>query len=663
MVGIQYFFSIYTRDSVPLIVLAIFVLLIQNNSAEGRPLSRTKNIVAPSQGNLEYQMSLGLRYFRRSEFQKAVSTYTTILKTHPKSFEGHVLRADAYGRLYQFNEQIKDLSVAIQLSPERPDLYVKRVKAYYQLKLIQSALCDLDLVKKLGLPSYESYRIAANAYEELGLYGKAVECRTHLIAMKTGRVMQLRLRAKDYELLGQLELARKDRQDAANSAKASEKYDTQLCSPLVDLEKPTLSSSADIVDKQLNAGSVILPFHYDQYGAICIPVQANGNALELMLDTGCQHTSLWRKALPLVYNGSRIQETSTLNGENYKSRFLRVRELKLGDLVLPHMPIEIVSGLEENTILSGFLGGNILENLVLTIDYSKKEVVFASAFDSHDLKKALVVPMIVRDHRPYCDIRLNGNLNLVALVDTGSTANIASDYSLKSILPKKFDFTDVVSGPSIIAPIAYLKLSGLEIGTKSFESPIFAIFSKKGSPDFTTEPVIGNTFLSKFNRVTFDYPGRKLIFEYDSENSQSALGFMEQGRFYSGMNERQQAVEAYRKAFNLDKDFVARGRFLMAMEFKQLKEYKNALQELDQAILLDSNNPRLHSERAGIHRILGDYPGLIEDDSALIRLIPSNHMAYRERAWAYSKLGKHNLADRDLRTAERVYRKGFHKLR
>jgi len=66
---------------------------------------------------------------------------------------------------------------------------------------------------------------------------------------------------------------------------------------------------------------------------------------------------------------------------------------------------------------SGILGGNILENFVVTVDYLRQQLSLSSACEQSG--KAIILPMRVRDHVPYCDVGLDNHQLVSALIDTG----------------------------------------------------------------------------------------------------------------------------------------------------------------------------------------------------------------------------------------------------
>ena len=571
------------------------------------------------------------------------------IKASPLSYKEYLSRADTDSKLGQYQKQIDDLTSAIELAPTVADLYERRAQTYYQLGELQNAIADCTKATSLNPVTSAAYLTAAQAYEELGLYDKAIELRTELLGFKTSGAFDWSNRAKDYERLGKFDLARADRQKAIELASPSEQAEMQLSNPLVDLKLCTGEGSQAVIRKGLKGNSVVLPFHYDLEGHICVPAQINGRALQLMLDTGCAHSDLWKQAMPGVVKADEVHPLSIkVNGKEYHSGLVRAQDLTLGSLTLPNVWMRIDDGLVGHKTLSGFLGGNILENFVVTVDYTKKQVILANSFEQYRLKSAIVVPMVLRDHRPHCNVRLDGKVNVMATFDTGSPFNLSADSLLEPVFNKKLNFNDCVSGPWLGSLNAdTVRLKSLEVGASSIKAPIFDVFLSKDAPAWASEIYLGNTFLSRFKIVTFDYPARQLVLEPTDSVSESASSLYCEGKYYFQHNELQRAIDALSKSMKLDSEFAVSCYKYRAMVFVNLKQYWRALDDIKTAIKLDPRNASHYLSRAWVHQILGQYSLQIADDTDAIRLDPTYRAAYFNRAWAYDKLGKHWLAEKD----------------
>jgi len=567
----------------------------------------------------------GYIYFCLRKFQKAVEDYSVAIKISPRSYKEYSLRAGAYGELGQYRKQIDDLTSAIKVNPKVADLYERRADAYYQLGQLQNAIDDCTTATSLNPASPYAYDTAAWAYEELGLYDKAIELRTKDLGLEAKDAFEWFNRGEDYELLGKFDLARADRQKAIELFSPSERLSMQGCKPLIDFNHPSVERPRDIIDRQLKSNSVVLSFHYDNGGHICVPVQVNGHPLQLMLDTGCAHSDLWKQAMPGVAKMDKVQLRGTkADGKESLSGFFRARDLKLDTLTLPNVAMGVNDGLVGHKTLSGFLGGNILENFVVTVDYTKKQVILATSSQQDITKKAITVPMRIRKHHPICSVRLDGKLDVMALLDTGCPCSMSPDSLLKPILPKKLACKEHMSGPWLgNLSVENVRLKSVGLGASNLEAPIFDVFPADEAPAAATEITLGNDFLSRFKTVTFDYPARRIILEPNDTVLESAPYLYCEGRFYFQHNKMGQALDAFSKSMILDNEFAQACYYYRATAFVLLKQYQQAILDLN----------------------------------ALIKLDPKESWAYRNRAWAYDKLGKHQLAKRDRRMAKKFSRK------
>jgi tetratricopeptide (TPR) repeat protein len=477
---------------------------------------------------------------------------------------------------------------------------------------------------KLGSPSEGAYFTAADAYEELGWYDKALELRTKLLECDLKDAYRWNARAKVYERLGRHGLALSDRRKVNELASPSDRLHMHGCVPLIDFNKlyQFEERPQERINNQLKGVAVVLPFDYDDGGHFSVPAQVNGHSLRLMLDTGCGHSDLWKQAMSGVAEVDKTQLLGTYaNGSEYKFSSFRARDLKLGDLTLSNVAMAVDDGLVGHKTIGGFLGGNILENFVVTVDYKKKQVILASSFSQRTSKSAIVAPMWIRSHRPRCRVRLDGKLEIVAMLDTGCPSSMSADSLLKPILSKKLDYKEHISGPWLgELSSESVRFKSVSIGAADFESPVFDAYPAAEAPQAADEVILGNDFLSGFKTVTFDYPARRIIFEPNEIASKSAATLYREGRFYLAHHEEKRAIDSFTKAVNVDREFAPLCYFYRGLAFECLKQYQQAL----------------------------------ADCNAVIKLDAKAYWAYHLRALVYNGLGRQQLAESDLRMEKKL---------
>ncbi|HEY9684033.1 MAG TPA: hypothetical protein V6C86_20795 [Oculatellaceae cyanobacterium] len=616
-------------------------------------LARLNSLIQKEPLNSLLLVKRGRIYSHVGKFQNALKDFSLAVKISPDLYESYQLRAEVYEKLGQYQNEIDDLSSAIRLNPNLQALYEMRGYGLYRLGHLRDAIADCTKVMGFQSDSPLPYRIAAAAYEELGLLDSALALRTKILDLHDKDAFDYRNRARVYELLGQQELAQADRKKAASLANPTELAQMQLKDPLTNFTNPGTETPKDIIAKQLENTPVVLPFHYDSDGHICIPLQVNDHALRFILDTGSETSDLWMRGTSGVAELDHVRLPNTkASGAKYFSGCFRARDLKLGHIVLPRVLMEVDEGLFEHKNLDGFLGGNILENFVVTVDYRKKVVVFSSLVENHDSEEWIVIPLWTRDHLPYCSIRLNGSHEFRAQLDTGSLANMSADSLLKPAVDQKFTFSERSSGPWLgnlwVEPI---ELEYLELSGRSFQSPIVEVFSAADAPAAADCIILGNSFLSRFKTVTFDYLSKKIMLRPDDTGEVSAPEMFAKGKYFFLHNEQQKAIDAFNKTTALDDDFALSCHTYRSAAYVNLRQYRKALSEITAAIRLEPKNANSYATRAWVYGMLGEFRLQIADDTMAINLEPKNRFAYVNRAFAYERLRNYQLAKRDRQKA------------
>lgn len=566
----------------------------------------------------------GRAYGGQNKYEKAVADYTTAIKVAPQA-STYLRRAQMYQHLGQYQKQILDLTAAANIDPSSAKAYEQRGSVYYRLGQLQNAIADCGMAMKLDPNSEAACLTAADTYEELGSYDKALELRTKALGLDMKDAYSWNARAKVYERLGKHDLAKSDWRKTNELASASERLSMQGCSPLIDFNKLSVVDKRpqDRITNQLKSRPIVLPFHYDGEGHFSVPVQLNGHSLQLMLDTGCDHSDVWKQAMPGVAEMDRTQLRGTYaNGNEYKFGSFRASDLKLGNLTLSNVAMAVDDGLIGHKAISGCLGGNILENFVVTVDYQNKKVILASSFEQNRSKNAVIAPMWIRNHQPYCSVRLDGKLEVTALIDTGCPFSMSADSLLKPILAKKLDYKDRIYGPWLgELSSESVRLKSVSLGLANLEAPIFDVYPAAEAPSAASKIILGNDFLSGFRSVTFDYPNRRVIFEPNEIISKSATHLYREGCFFLSHGQEKLAIDAFSKSINLDSELAPHCYYYRGEAFANLKQYQQAM----------------------------------ADCNTMIKLDPKAYSAYYLRARIYDKMGEKQLAEKDRQMERKLH--------
>jgi tetratricopeptide (TPR) repeat protein len=561
-------------------------------------------------------------YYHMGKTKDALADINTAIQISPRNSAAYEWRAKVYDLLGQYPKELEDLTTAIKFDPGDAHLYESRGEVNYKLGQLQNAIDDCQMSIRKGHSCPDVNRTAANAYEELGLYEKAIPFRSEALTFVKTDPFDYGARAENHEVTGKLTLAQQDWIMALRRLPPKDKAEKFLCNPLLYFNLPRIERGREVILKQLKSEPVVLPFTYDSGGHICVAAEVNGQPLQLMLDTGCGHSDVWNHVMPKVAKVDDIKlQKHKANGEKFESGWFRAREFKLGDLVLSNVTLAANEGLSDHETLGGFLGGNILQNFAVTIDYTKKQAILAKSYVPVASKEQIVVPMILRTHQPHCRIKIDGKFDVLAIFDTGCPSNTSPDSLLKPVLPQKMQFKLGMTGPWLgDLSMERVRLKKIEFGGATFDNQLVDVFPAEEAPQAASELILGNSFLSQFKTVTFDYITRRIFLEPDEPSARSAPSLLFEGKDQFENQEYQNAVDTFTRVLKQEKDFSRMSLDYRASSLVNLNKYKEAL----------------------------------EDINELIKLEPKYYRYYRNRAFLYEKLGKKDLAEADALTANKL---------
>jgi tetratricopeptide (TPR) repeat protein len=132
------------------------------------------------------------------------------------------------------------------------------------------------------------------------------------------------------------------------------------------------------------------------------------------------------------------------------------------------------------------------------------------------------------------------------------------------------------------------------------------------------------------------YSGKDLVGAYNNR-----------GVAYKNLGEYRRAIQDYDQALRLDPGYAVvysnRG-----VAYGDLGEYRRAIQDHDQALRLDPDDAIAYTNRGEAYRNLGEYRRAIADHDQALRLDPGSAIAYNNRAWALYLVGRNAEALGDV---------------
>jgi len=100
-----------------------------------------------------------------SEFEKAISDYSTIIDQNPQITQAWSSRGSCYYRIGAFQNAIQDFSRAIELEPDNADLYLYLGNSYGEMDMFTEAIKNFNIAREISFGGY--YSNLTKAYEDI----------------------------------------------------------------------------------------------------------------------------------------------------------------------------------------------------------------------------------------------------------------------------------------------------------------------------------------------------------------------------------------------------------------------------------------------------------------------------------------------------------------
>jgi len=253
----------------------------------------------------------------------------------------------------------------------------------------------------------------------------------------------------------------------------------------------------------------VIPFELKEY-LIVIKGKINGSQEQynFLLDTGA-----------LTFIDRKVAEEL---GLKIKGNMAKMNALEMGEVSIPNIFAFMGFNLDEfkrlGVTLHGIIGSNLLERFEVTIDYRKQRVILSPDKEvkgerSHGYRFKFTNHPV--NYAPMIDCKINGDISIKAMVDTGQP------YSI--VFP--FDFLDKLSARN---SHLLVKSKGVIIkwpGTSTTDSYLWRIaqFEQQNLklndlmccfaelPPLLSVPLLGKDYLCQF-LITIDYPNDEILF-------------------------------------------------------------------------------------------------------------------------------------------------------
>lgn len=263
---------------------------------------------------------------------------------------------------------------------------------------------------------------------------------------------------------------------------------------------------------------------------VVIPVEINGKPLSFLLDSGIDKTILFNLKLSdslelkeiehIKINGLGEGESlSAIRSSGNRCRIGKVQNFHHSLYVLLDDTYDLSSKLGEN--VNGIIGGDLLRDFVVEIDYQAKKLTFHKneAYLYKKCKDCEVFPLEFRGNKPYINLAINDHNNKISevklLIDSGGgDALWLFENKEKNIQVPENYFKDYL-GKGLSGDIygRRSRIKELRLGNFVIANPTVAFpdsssvvnAMKVGGRNGT----LGAEILRRF-KVVFDYEGKKI---------------------------------------------------------------------------------------------------------------------------------------------------------
>lgn len=282
---------------------------------------------------------------------------------------------------------------------------------------------------------------------------------------------------------------------------------------------------------------------------VVIPVEINGKQLSFLLDSGIDKTILFNLKFSDSLELNRIEHIkinglgegdalSALRSTGNRFRIGKVQNFSHLVYVLLDDTYDLSSKLGEN--VNGIIGGDLLRDFVVEIDYQSKKLTFYKN-DTYQYKKCTdceILPLEFKGNKPYINLTINDQNNnlkeVKLLIDSGGgDALWLFENKEKNIeVPENYfkDFLGEGLSGSIYGKRSRIK--ELRLGSFIIENPTVAY------PDSSSvvnamqvgnrNGTLGAEILRRF-KVVFDYEGKKITLKKSGKSMEDPFLYNKSG--------------------------------------------------------------------------------------------------------------------------------------
>ena len=188
-------------------VIAFTGMTYARNTVWLTEVSLWKDVISKSPQKARGYNGLGLAYFNKGVYDKAIEAFARAIEIHPAYGVAYNNIGNSYFRTGLYDKALEAQNKAIALEPDNAIFRDNRGLTYSAIGSYDRAIADFTEAIKLD-PSYaKSYHNLGFVYHKKGLYRQAIEEYTRAIAMDPGNAVFRSNRGSAYAATGQYEKA------------------------------------------------------------------------------------------------------------------------------------------------------------------------------------------------------------------------------------------------------------------------------------------------------------------------------------------------------------------------------------------------------------------------------------------------------------------------
>ncbi len=290
---------------------------------------------------------------------------------------------------------------------------------------------------------------------------------------------------------------------------------------------------------------------------IIVEANINGSNLNLIFDTGVKQTILLNLAHKDSLNFKRLKKKLFIGVGNEKTNIEAVKtvenKIKLGkNLQSEDAVIYLITNTEftfserMGIPIFGFIGGELIKDFLVKIDYRKKKLIFYKPGNFHyrKLKSYTEIPLKIYKDKPYINAKIRFNKEgqdhyLTLLIDTGNSDPLwIFQHDSLQVTEEQVRIKDYF-GLGLNGDIKgeRIKSYRLNIPPNIRFKNVFtglpdSVYYAKLIENHPFDGIIGGEILKRF-KIYFDYPGKKLYLKKRFFEYHKKFPFNESGLYLS----------------------------------------------------------------------------------------------------------------------------------